>query len=184
MRRKSIQKTKRSRGSHRIKSHHKKIKIPKDQPALKEKLFSRDMGLKDNYKNLNITYDVNIIDQLTRDHVVGLGQKGLRRKKAGGIYEDGEGHALPTIDVDEEWDLEKIQKVNNPVNDAAFSKSKPKITEDEAKIIEKLVKKYGENWERMKWDIKINKLQWNENQIQKKYDNYIRKFGNPANKTN
>lgn len=175
MRRKSIQKTKRGNSSRHIKTRNKKIRKDKDKPAQGTALFSFDKGLKDNYKNLAITYDVNIIDRLAQDRKKG---EGHRKVASGETMMEPE--VPQTIEVDEEYDLDYIKKLNEKSEqDDGFAKAKPKITEDEAIIIEKLVAKYDDNWMKMMRDIKINVLQWNAHQIQKKLDNYKRKFGDP-----
>lgn len=173
MRRKSIQKTKRGNASRHIKLKNKKKRRVRDVPNKDEKLFNFGMTLKDNYKNLNITYDMNVINRLPDENE--LNEKPKKGKKSD--WEDMEDENMQTIDVEEEYTLDQIKKANE--GDSGYAKAKPKITEDEALIIEKLVKKYGDNWERMKMDIKINYLQWNENQIKKKHDAYLRKFGDP-----
>ena len=75
MRTKNIQKTQRGKGSRRIKLKNKKIKRTHDTPSVSESLFSRDLGLKANYNNLNITYDVNVFDRLTKDRIKGEGKR-------------------------------------------------------------------------------------------------------------
>merc|ERR1711953_1363612 len=36
----------------------------------------------------------------------------------------------------------------------------PKVNEEEAPIIEELVKRHGDDYEAMHWDIKLNEFQW------------------------
>mmetsp|Transcript_39355 Transcript_39355/g.45775 ORF Transcript_39355/g.45775 Transcript_39355/m.45775 type:complete len:192 (-) Transcript_39355:94-669(-) len=174
MRRKAIQKAKRSQASKHIKGRNKKTRTIRDTPGKDNKLFNFGMSLKDNYKNLNITYDMNVINKLPDEKKPDQKQK--KGKKDDWIdVEDDE--PKQHIEVEEEYTLDQIRKANK--EEGTFAKAKPKITEDEAIIIEKLVKKYGDNWERMKMDIKTNVLQWNENQIRKKHDAYLQKFGDP-----
>jgi len=77
------------------------------------------------------------------------------------------------IEVEEEYTLDQIKKIN----ESAFVPSKPKITQDEQFLVQNLAKKYGYNFEKMVMDHKTNRLQWNANQIKKKFDHYKKKFG-------
>lgn len=53
-----------------------------------------------------------------------------------------------------------------------------KITRDEALIVQSLVKKYSEDdFEAMRRDIKLNKMQWTEKQCQMKINEYRLRYG-------
>lgn len=73
--------------------------------------------------------------------------------------------------------LEKIKLGNlevEPVKD--FFKKKAKLTIDEKQIMEMLVAKYNDNFSKMFKDIKINKWQWNKNQLKKLYERYLEAY--------
>jgi hypothetical protein len=47
-----------------------------------------------------------------------------------------------------------------------------RLSLDEKLYLEPLLEKYGNDYEKMMKDVKLNKLQWNANQIMKKHDQY------------
>jgi hypothetical protein len=151
MRKKAIKKQKNI--SKHIKQRRRKIKrktpAPKNEP-----LWSSDLNIKENFKNLNLTYDLNKIPKISNK-----------------IFEKvvGEG----TVEVEEEYSLDQIKQLN----EGTFSESKAKITQDEGFWVKNLYRKYGENYSKMVMDHKVNKMQWNETQLRKKFDAYRRKFG-------
>jgi len=150
MKRKAIKKMKNI--SKHIKLRRRKIKKKKPAPV-NEPLWSADLDVKGNFKNLNLTYDINSIEKISNKI---------------------KGEPEPEyIDVEEEYTLEQIQQMNN----GQYVESKPKITQDEGFYVKNLYKKYGENYEAMVMDHKLNKMQWNANQIKKKFDAYKKKFG-------
>merc|ERR1711948_166372 len=44
----------------------------------------------------------------------------------------------------------------------------PKVNEEEAPIIEKLIRKHGDDYEAMHWDIKLNEFQWTKANCKKR----------------
>ena len=72
----------------------------------------------------------------------------------------------PKIDV-ETISFDDLKKLL----DGSTSKKKrmAKVTVDDAYYLEALLKKWGINYERMAKDVKLNKMQWNAHQIQKKH---------------
>lgn len=152
MRRKVIKKNRASNKSIKTGRRRKsKTAKPKEEP-----LWDTSLDAKGNFKNLNLTYDLNKIDKLSN--------KKIKQQQF-----DGEG----TLEVEEEYDLDQIQKLN----EGTFEESKPKITQDEGFYVKNLYKKYGENFDKMVMDHKVNKMQWTETQIRKKFNAYRRKFG-------
>ena len=152
MRRKVIKKNKNI--SKRIKSQNKKCRKPKDQPLHHQPLWDKDLNLRENFKNIGTLLKLNKVDKLDQT---------LLQPSANG-----------QLKVEEEMTLEQISKINQ--NDD-YVQSKSKITDDEKFIVQNLAKKYGTNFDKMMMDHKVNKLQWNPNQIQKKFDHYQRKYG-------
>lgn len=151
VKRKAIRKL--NKPSNKIKNRRQTSKNKKIAPPPTEKLWSRDLDLKGNFKNLNLTYDLNSIKQLSN--------KNLNEE------------VPTTIEVTEEYTLEQIKQMN----EGTFTEAKPKISQDEGFIVRNLYKKYGENFDRMVMDHKTNVMQWNANQIKKKFDAFKKKFG-------
>ena len=151
VKRKAIRKL--NKPSNRIKNRRQTSKNKKIAPPPTEKLWSRDLDLKGNFQNLQLTYDLNSIKQLSSKNIPS---------------------DIPqTIEVTEEYTLEQIKQMN----EGTFSEAKPKISQDEGFIVRNLYKKYKEDYDRMVMDHKINIMQWNANQIKKKFDAFKKKFG-------
>jgi len=151
VKRKAIRKM--NKMSTKIKSRRQSNKKNKRvTPPTTEKLWSRDLNAKDNFKNLNITYDLNVIDKLSNKNLTDI---------------------VGTVEVEEEYTLDQIKQIN----EGTFTESKPKVTQDEAFLVRNLYKKYAEDYNKMVMDHKINKMQWNANQIKKKFDAFKKKFG-------
>lgn len=151
VKRKAIRKM--NKMSNKIKTRRQKTnKNKRVTPPTTEKLWSRDLNAKDNFKNLNITYDLNVIDKLSNKNLTDI---------------------VGTVEVEEEYTLDQIKQLN----EGTFSESKAKITQDEGFLVRNLYKKYGEDYNKMVMDHKVNKMQWNANQIKKKFDAYKKKFG-------
>lgn len=150
VKRKAIRKL--NKVSNRVKSRRQVSKNKKIAPPTTEKLWSRDLDIKGNFKNLNITYDLNKIDKLSN-------------KKISDI--------VGTVEVEEEYTLDQIKQIN----EGTFAENKPKITQDEGFLVRNLYKKYGENFDKMVMDHKTNKLQWTAVQIKKKFEAFKKKFG-------
>jgi len=151
VKRKAIRKM--NKMSTKIKTRRQKTnKNKRVTPPTTEKLWSRDLNAKDNFKNLNITYDLNVIDKLSNKNLTDI---------------------VGTVEVEEEYTLDQIKQLN----EGTFSESKPKITQDEGFLVRNLYKKYGEDYNKMVMDHKVNKMQWNANQIKKKFDAFKKKFG-------
>jgi hypothetical protein len=154
MRRKVIKKMKNI--SNKIKSRRKRLKNNKPK-ANNEPLWCGGLNIKENYQNLGLTFDLNKVDKLSNK-----------------VTED----IVKEIEVTEEYSLDQIKKMNmlNELTQET-SKKKPKITQDEGFIVKNLYKKYGEDFERMYMDHKLNKMMWTANQIQKKFEAFKKKFG-------
>ena len=150
VKRKAIRKL--NKPSNRIKTRRQSSKNRKLTPPATEKLWSKDLDIKGNFKNLNITYDLNKIDKLSNKHLTDI---------------------IGTVDITEEYTLDQIKQIN----EGTFTETKPKITQDEGFIVRNLYKKYGENYDRMVMDHKTNVMQWTANQIKKKFDAFKKKFG-------
>ena len=65
-------------------------------------------------------------------------------------------------------DLSKIFPEIRPLSESIVEPTAKKIKLDEEQITEKLVKRYGDNYQKMAKDIKINYLQWSVGQCQQK----------------
>jgi len=150
VKRKAIRKL--NKTSNRVKTRRNRSKNKNPVPANSEKLWSKDLNIKENFANLNITYDLNKIEKLSNKHVQEI---------------------VPTIEVEEEYTLDQIKQLN----EGTFAEQKPKITQDEAFMVRNLYKKYKEDYEKMVMDHKVNKMQWTATQIQKKFQAYKKKFG-------
>ena len=51
-----------------------------------------------------------------------------------------------------------------------------KLSIDDSMYLERLLKKWGTNYEKMAKDIKLNKMQWTAHQIEKKHHSYLKLF--------
>ena len=51
-----------------------------------------------------------------------------------------------------------------------------KLSIDDSMYLERLLKKWGTNYEKMAKDIKLNKMQWTAHQIEKKHRAYLKMF--------
>ena len=151
VKRKAIRKL--NKTSNKIKTRrHRLSKNREPVPANSEKLWSKDLNLKENFKNLNITYDLNKIPKLSNK-----------------VVQDPN----PVIEVEEEYTLDQLKQLN----EGTFADQKAKITQDEGFIVRNLYKKYGEDYEKMVMDHKVNKMQWTATQIKKKFQDFKKKFG-------
>lgn len=68
-----------------------------------------------------------------------------------------------------------ISSFNQMVKTGNKNKEK-KISIDERTIMEGLIKKHGTNFLKMKMDHKVNKFQWNETQIKKVHELYMKEY--------
>ena len=55
-----------------------------------------------------------------------------------------------------------------------------KLTVDDSMQLEKLIKRWGDNYGRMAQDFRLNKLQWTARQIEKKHETYKKLFPEEA----
>lgn len=76
-----------------------------------------------------------------------------------------------TLQVEEDMTFDEVRKLLTK-NDV--KKDKLRISLDDKMYLEPLLKKYGQNFEAMMADVKLNKMQWNANQIKKKHEQYLK----------
>lgn len=65
-----------------------------------------------------------------------------------------------------------FDQIKNLLSKDEAKKDRLRISLDEKMFLEPLLKKHGEDYVRMAKDVKLNKMQWNANQIQKKHEQY------------
>ena len=81
------------------------------------------------------------------------------------------------VEVSEEISLNNLQQGKIVLEPIEYQPKKLKLTPDEKLVIEKLEKKYKGNFKKMFKDIKVNKFQWNESQIEKIHQKYLKLYG-------
>jgi len=57
-------------------------------------------------------------------------------------------------------------------NDLKSREKKTRCNIDEAHVIQKMLKKHGVDWEKMKKDLKLNKFMWTEKFIENKSESF------------
>ena len=81
------------------------------------------------------------------------------------------------VDVTEEISLNNLGEGKIILEPIEYQPKKIKLTPDEKLIIEKLVGRYKENFQKMFKDIKLNKFQWSVPQIKPIHENYLKLYG-------
>lgn len=142
--------------SKRIKTGNKKSLVSRKKKQIPEtEIWDKNLGFEENYKKIGIMTNIN--------------------KEIDKVMEESKGGK---IEVDEEVDVGDLnvgKLVLEPVD--KFHENKLKMNLDEKFAIEKLVKRYKEDFNKMVKDIKINKFQWNMTQLKKVYNKYIKIYG-------
>mmetsp|Transcript_45385 Transcript_45385/g.84663 ORF Transcript_45385/g.84663 Transcript_45385/m.84663 type:complete len:161 (+) Transcript_45385:43-525(+) len=72
----------------------------------------------------------------------------------------------------ENTDLKEMYKERLPKKIPKKGAHPLKVNEEEAPICKKLIDKYGEDYQKMHWDVKINIFQWTTKQCEKKVQAY------------
>lgn len=156
MARRRIQKRKNI--SKRIKTGNKKSLVSRRKKQIPHStLWDKTLSFPENFRNIGIMTNINKeIDKATNK----------KEKKE------------ENIKVTEEISLENLEKGKIVLTPIEYTPKKVKMTPDEKMIIEKLVKKYKDDFKKMFKDIKLNKFQWNVGQIKKFHEKYIKIYGN------
>ncbi|CAD8107397.1 unnamed protein product [Paramecium primaurelia] len=81
------------------------------------------------------------------------------------------------ISIDQIKELQRQATSKLSTEEVEKKKNKVRMNIDDEWAIEALVKKYQQNWEAMKRDHKLNTFQWTAIQCQKKYNDYIKRYG-------
>ncbi len=153
MRRKGV--LRRKNISKRIKTQHKKSLVSRKKTQIpKTPLWDKNLKISENLKNIGLMTNIN--KEIDKD---------LQRKN--------EEMKFPSkIDVEEEIDIANLNKGKIVLEPITYGKKKIKLTPDEKILVEQMMKKHGENYEKVFKDLKVNKFQWNINQIKSAYEKY------------
>lgn len=154
MARRRIQKRKNI--SKRIKTGHKKSLVSRKKKQVPNTpLWDKSLTFGENFSQIGIMTNIN--EEI---------DKAL--KKADEKKEN--------VDVTEEISLNNLKSGKLVLEPIEYHPKKIKLTPDEKLVIEKLVKKYHNNFQKMFKDIKLNKFQWSASQIEKIHDKYLKLY--------
>lgn len=161
MRRKGV--LRRKNISKRIKTQHKKSLVSKKKAHNpKSTLWDKNLKISDNLKNIGLMTNIN--KEIDKD---------LQRKE-----DENDKNNLPKIDVEEEIDISNLDKGKIVLEPITYATKKIKLTPDEKITVEQMIKKHGENFNKIFMDLKVNKFQWNVDQIKRAYKKYNALYGN------
>ena len=147
---------KRKNISKRIKTGNKKSLVSRKKLQIPNTpLWDKTMTFDNNLKNIGIFTDIN----KEIDKAMNLADKNKN------------------VEVSEEISLNNLQQGKIVLEPIEYQPKKLKLTPDEKLVIEKLEKKYKGNFKKMFKDIKVNKFQWNESQIEKIHQKYLKLYG-------
>lgn len=149
--------------SKRIKTQHKKSLVSKRKAHIpKTTLWDKNLKISENLKNIGLMTNIN--KEIDKDLI--------KRE------EENDKNNEPKIDVEEEIDVSNLNKGKIVLEPITYATKKIKLTPDEKMIVEQMKKKHGENYKKVFMDLKVNKFQWNVEQIKKAYEKYNSLFGN------
>jgi hypothetical protein len=130
-------------------------------PSDVKKLWSAKKTFLENVNHLGILYKVN-------KDVKGINKEKKEKPKENKI-DDPDDVFDDSMEAKEEEDTQGdfLSIAQLPSADT-HKKTIKKLKEDEVEILQSLKSKYGKDYSKMKWDIKLNRFQWNKHQIIRK----------------
>ena len=152
--------------SHAIKHQRTREKLRKNfargLPSDVKKLWNEKKTFVENVNHLGILYKVN-------NDVKGI-NKEKKEKPAEIKADDPDDIFDDSIEEKKEEDTTgDFLSIAQLPSEASHKKTIKKLKEDEVEILHSLRSKYGNDYSKMKWDIKLNRFQWNKAQIRRKF---------------
>lgn len=77
----------------------------------------------------------------------------------------------PKLEIEEEMTFDQVKKLLTK-NDV--QRPRLRLSLDDKLYLEPLLRKYGSDFGAMAADVKLNKMQWNHNQIRKRHEQYLK----------
>jgi hypothetical protein len=75
------------------------------------------------------------------------------------------------ITIDEEITVDQLRKL---IDNNERKRERIRLSLDDKLYLEPLLTKYGNDYKKMSKDIKLNKMQWNEHQVELKHKEYMK----------